>query len=95
MPFPNQPTRAFSKDEVLALNPNQNGVYGIFNASRWIYVGRGDIRDRVLRHVGGDIPCILKSVPTGWVAEVVVGDASAREKQLIMELKPMCNEKVG
>jgi len=76
------------------LNPNQNGVYGIFRADVWIYVGRGDIRARLLAHLGGESPRITREKPTHFVAEVTSND-EVREKQLIVELNPIANRKVG
>lgn len=96
MAFVQQTPRAFTKANVEALNPNQNGVYGIFNQSRWIYVGKGDVRSRLLSHLNGDNPCILRAGPTHWVDEVCFDPVmSNREKQLITELNPTCNQKVG
>ncbi len=89
MAFTN-PFRVFSYEDVLALNPDQYGVYGICRQGQWIYVGRGDIRERLLAHLNGDNPCILGESPTHWVGEVTV-NAVAREKQLIQELQPSCN----
>lgn len=95
MPFIQQQSRAFNRFNVESLDPNQNGVYGIFRQGEWIYVGKGDIRQRLSDHLDGDIPCILRKNPTYWVDEIIVGDPSVREKQLILELQPSCNEKVG
>jgi len=96
MAFAQQTPRAFIKVNVEALNPNQYGVYGIFNQSKWIYVGKGDIRARLIAHLNGDNPCILGAGPTHWVDEVCVDPLmSNREKQLILELQPPCNQKVG
>lgn len=96
MPFVQQTPRAFTKANIEALNPNQYGVYGIFNQSKWIYIGKGDIRTRLLAHLNGDKSCILRELPTHWVNEVCVDPLmSNREKQLIIELNPSCNEKVG
>mgnify|MGYP001604308731 CR=1 FL=1 len=94
MPFLNHKTHPFTKDGIEWLNPGQNGVYGIFNKTEWIYVGKGDIRDRLLRHLGGDNPCILRRYPTHWIAEVVP-NMDSREKELIVELNPECNKRVG
>ena len=71
------------------------GVYGIFNSSIWIYVGKGEIRQRLQAHLDNDNPCITNSSPAGFIAELVSGDPSNREVQLILELKPKCNKKVG
>ena len=96
MPFIQQTPRAFTKQNVEALNPNQNGVYGIFNQSRWVYVGKGDIRARLLAHLNGDNPLILQDGPTHWVDEVCVDPhMSARERQLIIECGPSCNQRLG
>lgn len=95
MAFPaNNPVRQFTRANVESLNPNQFGVYGIFRQGQWIYVGKGDIRARLLAHLTGDMPCILQSGPTHWVDEVTPY-MDAREKQLILELTPSCNQKVG
>jgi hypothetical protein len=94
MPFPAQDSRPFTKAGVEWLKPNQNGVYGIFRADAWIYVGRGDIRTRLLDHLGGGNPNITKERPTHYVAEVTTNDV-AREAALIAELQPLANKKVG
>jgi hypothetical protein len=93
MPFAH-PSRPFTRTDVESLNPNQTGVYGLFRADAWVYVGRGDIRDRLLAHLNGDNSCITRERPTHWTAEVTSGDV-AREKVLILELNPLCNRKVG
>ena len=95
MPFTQQTPRLFTRGNVEALNPNQFGVYGLFKGGVWIYVGKGDIRKRLLDHFNGDNPCISRKQPTHWVDEVINGDPSMREKQLILELGPCCNKKIG
>jgi len=97
MPFVQQTSRAFNRYNVESLNPNQYGVYGLFKQGAWVYIGRGDIRQRLLSHLNGDNPCILQYKPTHWVDEVYNDELSAerREKQLIVELNPICNEKIG
>jgi len=94
MPFPQQTARAFTKDGIEWLNPNQNGVCGIYRADAWIYVGRGDLRTRLLAHLNGDNPRITKERPTSFVTEVTSDDVN-REKTLIVELQPLANQKVG
>ncbi len=95
MAFTTNNPRLFNKQNVLALNPDQNGVYGIYKSGVWIYVGKGDIRERLLAHLNGDNPSILSNNPTHWVDEVIAGDPSSREEELILELKPVCNKKIG
>ena len=95
MPFIQQTPRAFTRENVSALRPGQNGVYGLFKQDVWIYVGKGNIRQRLLDHLNGDNPCITRQAPTHWVDEVIQRDPSDKEKQLILELNPTCNQKLG
>lgn len=96
MPFIQQTPKAFTKQSVEALKHNQYGVYGIFNQSQWIYIGKGDIRQRLLDHLNSDNPCILRLEPTHWVDELCTDPTmSTRERQLIAEFNPSCNQRVG
>ena len=98
MPFIQQTPREFNRYNIEFLNPNQYyGVYGLFKQGVWVYIGKGDIRQRLLAHLNGDNPCILRYQPTHWVDEVYNDELSAteREKQLIAELNQICNEKIG
>lgn len=94
--FTNQTPREFTKVNIESLNIGQNGVYVIFRKEFWIYVGKGDIRQRLLAHINGDNPDILRQGPTHWVGEIWNDpDMSLREKELIVKLQPICNKKVG
>ena len=95
MPFPAQEPRLFTRESIMVLNPGQIGCYGLYVAGQhWVYVGRGDIRARLLDHLNGDNPCITRNRPTHFVT-AVTRDAEAEEKRLIIELSPGCNQKVG
>ena len=94
MPFPEQTPRAFSRVDIEALRPDQMGVYGLFKKNQWIYVGSGDVRDRLLAHFDGDNTCISREQPDEWVGEVTANYVQ-REKDLILELSPVCNQRVG
>jgi len=94
MPFSNQYPKTFNKAYIEALTLNQMGVYGIYRQGKWIYIGKGDIRQRLLNHLNGDNPCILRENPTLWVYEVTP-NMDVREKQLILEYNPICNQKIG
>ena len=95
MPFVQQTPRLFSRQNIETLNPGQVGVYGLFTQGSWVYVGKGDIRQRLLDHLNGDNPCITRQAPTHWVDEVTPRDPSVRERQLILEFQPACNLRVG
>jgi hypothetical protein len=94
MPFPNQTPRAFTRANIEAIAPGQVGCYGLFNVAGWIYVGRGDIRQRLLAHLEGDNTLIILRGPTHWV-DVVTANHVEMEKALIVECQPACNRKVG
>ena len=95
MPFPKQNPRRFTRANIEALNLNQKGCYGLYKMNQWIYVGRTDcIRKRLLEHLNGDNPCITRNKPTYWV-DIVTNDNVRVEEQLILELTPTCNKKVG
>ena len=95
MPFPNQTARAFTRANVEAITPGQMGCYGLFiNQGVWVYIGKGDIRKRLLDHLNGENLCIAMQGPTHWV-DIVTADHERLEKSLILELSPTCNKKVG
>lgn len=95
MAFNNPTAYQWTEASILASAPRSTGVYGIFN-QRWIYVGRGDIQTRLLAHFRGDNPCITRNVPTGFTFDVCAEAVStAREKALIVELNPACNQRLG
>ncbi len=96
MPFPEQTPRAFDRAGIEGLKPDQIGCYGLYLESTWVYVGRGDIRDRLLAHFNGDNPCITREGPTHFVTVVTtILTDEARERELITELNPICNRRVG
>lgn len=95
MPFPEQTARPYTKADVESLNEKQVGCYGLFiNGGSWVYIGKGDIRTRLLAHLNGDNPCIIKMKPTHWKGSIT-SDYDAEEKRLILEFDPVCNKKVG
>ena len=91
-------TFAWNYASIVANAPNASGVYAIFNSTNWIYIGEsGDIQARLLQHLNGDNSCIIQSLPTGFQFELVPGQTArvARQNQLILALKPICNQKLG
>ena len=88
------PFRPYTKAYIVTLGHNHNGVYGIFKDSTALYIGTGDIRERMVAHVNGDNPCITRNVPTHWTAELLSGDPKPREDVLIREYVPICNQTV-
>lgn len=94
MPIRENTPREFTRAGIEGITPNQMGVYALYKTNRWIYVGRGDIRARLLDHLNGDNACINREHPTHWVDEVTANHVE-RERQVIVELNPVCNQRVG
>lgn len=94
MPLGDQRPRLYRDEIVRQLEPNQIGVYGLLSGILWVYVGRGDIRDRLLSHLNGDNLCINRWRPTHFVYEVV-DDPEAAEEREIEQLDPDCNKTKG
>ncbi|MBA7586096.1 hypothetical protein ES708_28092 [subsurface metagenome] len=90
MPFSTE-MRPYTKESILRLNPNQNGVYGIFHNATAVYIGSGDIKYRMLAHINGDNPCIIENTSDQWTAFLVSGDPTKKEGELIQEYDPICN----
>jgi hypothetical protein len=66
---------------------------GLFRKDRWVYIGKGDIRQRLLGHLAGDILRVLHNRPTHWVA-VETADCDAAEEELIIACDPICKPAV-
>jgi hypothetical protein len=94
MPFPQQQPRILSTINVEKLRPEQFGCYGLLKDGIVIYIGKGDIRLRLLSHLHGDNPCIAKHRPKQWI-DVVTPDFDNEEKLLLLEYDPQCNKVVG
>ncbi len=90
MPF-TEKVRPYTKEVILDLDPNQNGVYGIFRDNIAIYIGSGDIKERMLAHINGDNPCITQNTPNQWIGKRLYGDPVRTEMGLIREYDPICN----
>ena len=97
MPFVAQQPRPFTRAGIEALAQGQNGVYGIFKPNVWIYIGKGDIRARLLTHLTGNEAsaiCIRNNGATSFVSEVTQ-NMDARETQLLTEIGTTCNQRIG
>ena len=95
MAFPKQTPLPFDRRNVESLTAGQDGCYGLFqDKGSWVYVGKGDLRQRLLAHLNGDNSCITRNRPSHFVT-VVTANKDALEKTLILELKPICNRRVG
>ena len=88
----------YNQASVLANAPESSGVYALFNQGVWIYVGEAEkIRTRLLQHLANEQnACVARSHPL-WFAYELVSPAYrvARQDQLILELHPTCNQRLG
>ncbi len=74
--------------------PVGSGVYAIYAQQRWLYIGEAeDVRSQLLRHLAGEIPCIGEHQPTHFAFQSVpTEERAARQRELIAEYHPACNE---
>jgi len=86
---------AFSITSVRANAPATSGVYGLTNASEWIYIGQTDnIQKRLLEHIVESDSQLKARNPTGFTYQVCAESVRAdRQDQLILQYKPVCNRK--
>jgi excinuclease UvrABC nuclease subunit len=88
----------FNSNSVAANAPEASGVYALFNKGVWEYFGEAkNIRARLLVHLNN---CHSESVILAnpqWFAFELQPEASrvARQNQLILELMPRCNKRLG
>ncbi len=94
---PGLPGFTYDHATVSSSSPTQSGVYAIYNAREYIYVGEGqDIRARLLAHLRGDNACITRNLPSGFAFELVAAHQRVpRQDALILQLHPLCNQKLG
>jgi len=94
MPYKGQSRFLFRRESIESLRINPMGIYRLYRDALCIYIGKGDIRKRLLEHLNGDNPCITREAPNYWDFEEII-NMDEREKQLIRELDPVCNKKMG
>jgi len=84
----------FNEGWIRIYAPAGSGVYAIYAGERWLYIGEtGDIRGELLLHLAGEIPCVAQHNLTHFAFQSVSsGDRVARQRELIAEYRPACNE---
>ncbi len=93
MPFPEQTPRPFTREEIEHLSAGTRGCYGLFHGSACVYVGKGDLRERLLGHLRGgyteEARCIARHAPTHFLVEETE-DFIVRHLGLVVEYAPLC-----
>ncbi len=93
MPFPGQPRRPFAAGEIERLPPGKRGVYGLFNEEGCIFVGKGNLRERLLLHLKPgyteEARCVRNSAPAWFMIEETENFV-VRHMGLVVEYRPKC-----
>lgn len=93
MPFPDQPRRPFTREEIERLPVGKRGVYGLFNDAGCVFVGKGNLRERLLTDLkpgfAEQAHCIKASAPTYFLCEETENFV-VRHMGLVVEYEPKC-----
>ena len=92
MSFTNALPKIFSGESIERNAPTASGVYGLSNASNWLFIGESDnIKASMLGHLNRSGPIKLNAEPTGFSFELSDQHSRlARQQYLIVELSPSC-----
>ena len=77
--------------------PSASGVYAIYTARRWVYVGGSDnIQQSLFRHLNEPDACISRFGQLSFSFQLAPADErQARQHALIVELEPACTPAVA
>jgi hypothetical protein len=93
VPFPDQPRCPFTPEEIARVPEGKRGVYGLFNEAGCVFVGKGNLRERLLLHLKPgyteEARCIRKAAPTYFLFEVTENFV-VRHMGLAVEYAPQC-----
>jgi excinuclease UvrABC nuclease subunit len=98
MPWTGSGRFSFTESAILATAPRSSGIYALFNEGQWIYIGEGqDIEARLLQHRrDSHNQCVNRYSPAYFAFEAVEEwRRVSRQDQLILELRPLCNMRLG
>jgi hypothetical protein len=82
----------FTFEAVRRKAPNASGVYTLYTARQWVYVGESDdIQRSLFRHLNEPDASINRFGPLSFSFELAPADErKARQQALIAELEPAC-----
>jgi hypothetical protein len=97
MPFANHGNRSFTVTSVHKNVPAASGVYGLSDASQWIYVGEtANIHAELFKHLQHPNTFLRGHSPSGFTWELSSEEHRAeRRNQLVFELQPIGNRLVA
>jgi excinuclease UvrABC nuclease subunit len=94
VPFNRTHAIAFTPSNIRSSVPNVGGVYGIFDAGKWIYVGESEhLQGRLLEHAADLTHAMHSHHPTHFVYELTQ-ERVLRQNALIKECVPCCNKRI-
>ena len=90
-------THQFSRAGVHDHAPAESGVYVIHGLKSCLYVGESqNIRLRLLEHLADTNGCIMRHMPFTFAFELAQdGVRVERQKEFILEFRPLCNPLSG
>jgi hypothetical protein len=85
-------TYPFTFEAVREKVPRTSGVYSIYTAARWVYVGEGDdIRQSLFRHLNESSTSMNRFGPLSFSFELApAADRKGRQQAMIEEFDPAC-----
>ena len=85
----------FTHRAVLEKAPKASGVYSIFTARRWVYVGEtADLQQSLFRHLNEQTPCLQRYGPLSFSFAVALpSDRKAQLDAMIAARSPACTIK--
>jgi excinuclease UvrABC nuclease subunit len=96
MPWYGSGRNVYSAQIVGAVAPADAGVYALFNDGKWIYIGESlNIRDRLLQHLRDSHSECIKNAAPQYFAWELTANRVLRQDQLILEMHPTCNQRLG
>ena len=89
-------SHAFTAEAVERNAPARSGVYGIFGADHWLFIGEADdIRAVLLAHLTESHAVLMTQHPKGFTYELCsLADRYHRQDHLILELEPLLNRRI-
>ena len=97
MSFTQCAARSFTSVSVRKNAPESSGVYGLSNASEWIFIGEAsNIRVRLMEHLEETDTMLTNRTPTGFTFEECPPDNRvSRQDSLVRQFEPFCNCRPG
>ncbi len=97
MPWSTPHHYSFDSETINQYAPDRAGVYGLYTAEQWVYIGEADdIQTSLLHHLYGDNECITRLTPSRFVFEMCPPTQRAsRQQALIQEYQPVCNQQTA